>query len=252
MNRAQKEEIKKYKEARKGKSPEEIKAMNKRDKLEEQISTLAQKIHTENFPEEYDYMYDRSWDKSDRNSGKNPMKNDYIAKVNARRVEKGFDELTEVGMAPNDKTYTWALQEAERRLTASGMIKLYQWMQSWNLGRCWRVLQKAFERAPRPASIPSDVEEMKYSRDGEEVIFSYEDSDPYDYVVVRHGDYEEKFLTGSFAWFMGTLSEEGLVERFLDGIINRDSKETNKVAQMVQKEIDARCEKISSKICSSQ
>jgi len=348
MNRAKKEEIRKYKEARKGKSPEEIKALDARDRMEKMIGTLARKIHAENFPEEYDRMYDSIQDSKDRASGKNPMNRDYIAKVNARREERGFDNLAENGNSPNDKTYEWALNEAKRRLSTAIIPLQYQWMlssekfskaidfaverhadagkqatvpyvhylmrvsslvrefgdnedeaiaeilhdmvedsevtldevrclfgdtvadiftmsvkkscreeqnagwdidQSWNLGRRMRVLQKDFEESNSNrvtsnsdiASLPSGVKEIKYSTRSGEVICYYEDSDPYDLVIVRNGDYEKRFFTASFSWFMGTLTEEKLLDRFLDGITAHDEQGTTEVVGMVERVILEKC-----------
>jgi len=126
---------------------------------------------------------------------------------------------------------------------------------SWNYCRTMKVFKRDIESkeqgAASPASIPSGVQEIKFYSDSGEVIFSYEDSDPYEYVVVRHGDYTERFLTANFTWFIGTLSEEGLLDRFLDGVINRDTRETGKVSEMVQEVIEARCKKLNREIIES-
>jgi len=341
MNRYTKEELKKQNAA----------GMEKDKKRIAGINALARLIHTEEFSEEYDFMYDSHVDARDRASGENPMRADYIEKVNARRLHKGFAPLSDNGTPPNNKTRMWAHDEAERRLSIEATISTHhQWMlasskfakalefavsrhaekneqtdvpyvnhimraaslvrefgdgeeeaiaellqdvienseasidevrdmfgndvadmldecikanetdprktqnadwnlyDSWNVCRLDKVLQRDCESkeqgAAYPAHLPSSVQEIKFSSDSGKVVFSYEDSDPYDYVIVRHGDYKKEFLTASFAWFVGTLSEEGLVDRFLDGIIKRDSKETDKVARMVEKEIESRCEKI--------
>jgi hypothetical protein len=80
MNRFKKEEKRKYKEARKGLSQEQIAALDKKERLDARIDELAHKIHCDKFPEEYDFIYDSRSDLADRNKGKNPMNQEYIEK----------------------------------------------------------------------------------------------------------------------------------------------------------------------------
>lgn len=47
------------------------------------------KLHLELFPEEYDYIYDSNADVNDRRRGLNPMTQDYIDKINERRISMG-------------------------------------------------------------------------------------------------------------------------------------------------------------------
>ena len=116
MNRWKKEEIKKHNKDREGKSADEIKALDGLGRQRERICALARKIHSETFPEEYDFMLDDIADLNRRRQGENPMNQEYTKKVNLRRVDLGFKPLTDNGMPSNEQTYEWCLQEAQLRL----------------------------------------------------------------------------------------------------------------------------------------
>jgi hypothetical protein len=116
MNRVKKEELKWRREARRGLSEEEIKKLDEREAAEEKLMKLARKIHSDLFPEEYDFMYDSYADAKSRNMGENPMRKEYADKVNKRRAELGVPPLTENGMAPNDNnSFEIALEIAKKK-----------------------------------------------------------------------------------------------------------------------------------------
>lgn len=48
-------------------------------------------LHSEQFPEEYDFIYDSIADKRDRNRDINPMSQAYQDRVNKRRLEMGVE-----------------------------------------------------------------------------------------------------------------------------------------------------------------
>lgn len=66
MNRLKKEMKRKHDEARKGLSRDQIAILDKEDLIKEKIEELAYKIHSEKFPEEYDFMGDSNADSEDR------------------------------------------------------------------------------------------------------------------------------------------------------------------------------------------
>lgn len=131
MNRFKKEEKRKQEEARKGLSLEQIKALDIQDLKNEAIGRLAREIHTERFPEEYDFMYDSSWDASDRKKGINPMSDEYIAKAEKCRERQGVSPLSEAGMATSNDSMalctTEATVEIEKLYTRIDEILFYKW-----------------------------------------------------------------------------------------------------------------------------
>lgn len=112
MNRAKKEEAKKLREAYESMSPEELEEFERKRR----IKSLAERIHSELFPEEYDFMMDSIADAKDRRRGLNPMNADYTTKVNARREELGVSPLADNGMPTDNSSWEVAHAEAIRRL----------------------------------------------------------------------------------------------------------------------------------------
>ena len=104
MNRYKKEEKKRYDEARKGLSKDEIIALNLKEKIREKIANETHSLHCKEFPEEYDYMYDSNVDAKERHKGINPMKQEYIDKTNKKREELGFAPLSDSGYAKDHST----------------------------------------------------------------------------------------------------------------------------------------------------
>ena len=95
MNRARKEELKKYRESREGLSPAELEELDKREADEKEKEDLIGLWHCRLFPEEYDFMLDEGVDAKRRAQGINPMSEAYIAKTNARRAKLGFGNYME-------------------------------------------------------------------------------------------------------------------------------------------------------------
>ena len=116
MNRLEKEKRRKYLEARAGKSPEEIAEIDRKEAFEEEVNGLAQEIHEERFPEEYDFMYDSNADAADRKRGKNPMRPEYIAEVAERRAKLGVSPLGSDGLPTQRDTWELAYAEAKAQL----------------------------------------------------------------------------------------------------------------------------------------
>jgi hypothetical protein len=83
-NRFKKEEIRKAAEARKGLTPEEVEALDAREKEETDFELLYGNFHTELFPEESDFFYDSIADANDRRQGINPMSKEYQLKQRER------------------------------------------------------------------------------------------------------------------------------------------------------------------------
>jgi hypothetical protein len=111
-----KEEIRRKKEARKGLSEEEVKKLDAAEAREEELQTLARKIHSELFSEEYDFMYDSYSDSQSRKQGENPMSEEYIRKVSERRQRLKVPPLLDNGMPPeNNNSFDIARKLAEER-----------------------------------------------------------------------------------------------------------------------------------------
>ena len=111
MNKAKKEEARKLREASETMSETEFQEfMQKR-----QIESFAHQVHSEMFPEEYDFMMDSSWDASDRRKGKNPMITEHTERVNIRRKKLGVPPLGPNGLPTCRTSWEVALAEAERR-----------------------------------------------------------------------------------------------------------------------------------------
>lgn len=84
MNRTSKEELKKYKEARKGLTPEQIIEFDKKEALENVIMGKANYFNTLLFPEESDfYTYERS----------NPWSDEYMDRISRKRAKLGLSEV---------------------------------------------------------------------------------------------------------------------------------------------------------------
>lgn len=60
------------------------------------------KLHLELFPEEYDYIYDSNADVNDRRRGLNPMSQDYIDKINERRISMGVTPFDITNESPQN------------------------------------------------------------------------------------------------------------------------------------------------------
>ena len=90
MNRMAKEELRRYREARKGLSPAEIAELDRREAEEEAFQKRVRSWHGRLFPEEYDFYYDSIADARDRARGINPMSDEFIARTDARRKALGF------------------------------------------------------------------------------------------------------------------------------------------------------------------
>lgn len=113
MNKAKKEEIRKYNEARKGKSVEEITEVDRQDILDAQIKKLTSLLHGRLFPEEYDFMSDSISDAKDRERGINPMSEDNVRKVDDKRRVLGFSALTAAGNITENDTLEFCMKVAK-------------------------------------------------------------------------------------------------------------------------------------------
>lgn len=113
MNRARKEEVKKYREAREGLSPDEIEELDKREADEKEKEDLIGLWHCRLFPEEYDFTLDDGVDAKRRAQGINPMSEAYIAKTNARRAEQGFGSYMDSNDDQPQNTEAWVREMIE-------------------------------------------------------------------------------------------------------------------------------------------
>jgi len=116
MNRAKKEEKRKYQEARKGKTAEEIAVIDAQDIVNEQIHRVAKLLHGSLFSEEYDLMSDSISDAHDRKKGINPMSEEYIKKVDDKRRVLGFSSLSSSGQTTTNDTMEYCLRIAKGAL----------------------------------------------------------------------------------------------------------------------------------------
>lgn len=116
MNRVKAEKERRRREARAGKSPAEIEALDREDALLEQIHALARRIHADRFPEESDEVGDSIYDAERRSRGENPMSEQYIARVAEKRRREGVSPLKPNGLPASRDTWELAYREAESRL----------------------------------------------------------------------------------------------------------------------------------------
>jgi len=116
MNKVKREELRKYREAREGLTAEEIRLLDEKDAKEARFKDLVESIHHELFPEEYDFRYDSIADAQDRARGINPMSEEYIAKVNLRRVAMGVALFDSVPTGDQVDSWTKAREKALQRL----------------------------------------------------------------------------------------------------------------------------------------
>jgi len=123
MNRYKKEEKKKYDEARKGLTKEEIITQDLKDEISEKIRSRARAIHIEKFPEEYDMIGDSSIDANERARGINPMSQEYIDKINKKRKSVGVPPLSDNGVATSDITFQMCLEEARVEVLSDLTLK---------------------------------------------------------------------------------------------------------------------------------
>jgi len=111
MNRMKKEELRRYREARAGLTPEEVAEVDRREAEERVFDDEVQLWHGRLFPEEYDFYHDSGADARARSRGINPMSPDYIARTDGRRKELGFGPYMSDGCC----TRSWV-----RRMLAEG------------------------------------------------------------------------------------------------------------------------------------
>ncbi|MQW32021.1 hypothetical protein [Sinorhizobium meliloti] len=107
MNRAKKEELKRYHEARKGLTAEEIAVLDAREAGENRFADDVQQMHRRLFPEEYDFYYDDSVDAKQRAQGINPISAEYIERTDARRTALGFASYMAEDDSRADDTMGW-------------------------------------------------------------------------------------------------------------------------------------------------
>lgn len=77
MNKAKKEEARKVRETYENLSPEELQEFERKQR----VMALAREIHSEMFPEEYDFMMDSNADANDRRRGINPMSERRLSRI---------------------------------------------------------------------------------------------------------------------------------------------------------------------------
>lgn len=110
MNRMKREELKRYREARKGLTPEEIAAVDADEAAEKALAEDIEQMHRRIFPEEYDFFYDDAVDAKRRAQGINPMSAEYIARTDARRAALGFAGYMAKNDTRPDNTMGWVRQ----------------------------------------------------------------------------------------------------------------------------------------------
>lgn len=111
MNKAKKEKARKLREAYENMSKAEFQKFMRK----QQIQSLAQTIHFELFPEEYDEIMDSYSEAKDRRRGINPMSAEYTERVNARRKGLGVPPLGPNGLPACRTSWDVAWTEAEKQ-----------------------------------------------------------------------------------------------------------------------------------------
>jgi hypothetical protein len=147
MNRAKKEELRKYRAAREGLSPEEIAELDRREKAQRDLDEQVRDLHAQLFPEEHDWYYDSTSESMDRRRGINPMSAHYIEKTNRRRAQLGFSEYV-VGKGPMSNTLDWVRE----RLAAGRNDDLQKILSARD------AEDRAEEDARREAALKTDID----------------------------------------------------------------------------------------------
>ena len=79
------------------------------------IKVNSDKLHSELFAEEYDFMYDSIADSKDRAKGINPMSKEYQLKVAKKRKRLGVSLLSSSGRKKDDSSLQLCIKESEAR-----------------------------------------------------------------------------------------------------------------------------------------
>ena len=85
--------------------------------------TLAQELHVELFPEEWDWAYDSFLDSNERRRGINPMASDYIERHAQKRFRLGLPPHNPSVVGADPKTLTW-IEEKLESMTAEALRAL--------------------------------------------------------------------------------------------------------------------------------
>lgn len=123
MNRAKREEARKYEEARRWLSDNQIAALNLEAVLKAKVQTKASSIHAEKFPEEYDFIYDSNVDANSRSKGINPMSQDYIEQIREKRKSLGVSQLSNRGLSVSNDTFILCENEAKKQIYSDVTLK---------------------------------------------------------------------------------------------------------------------------------
>lgn len=117
MNRLKKYENEKYIQKVKNMSSEDKKNYDFLLSIQSSFNSLVNELHIKLFPEECDFMYDSNVDANRRRLGENPMSEEYIEKMNNKRVKLGFQPLREDGYAvDSDKTKKYCINLITKEL----------------------------------------------------------------------------------------------------------------------------------------
>ena len=142
-----KEELRRYREAREGLSPEEVAELDRRGREEQAFEKEVQLWHGRIFREEDDFYFDSGADARDRARGINPMSERYIRRTDARRRALGFAGYMDKEPDLPSDTRGW-VREMQRDGRREELETAYA-----------RVVVE--EEAPReihPADAPEDVQ----------------------------------------------------------------------------------------------
>jgi len=99
MNRYKKQELNKYNEKTKDMTQEEKKIYDIILSSQNNFESMAKTLQGKLFPEEFDFMLDDGVDANRRNKGENPMSDEYIQRMDDKRVRLGFLPLSKDGYA---------------------------------------------------------------------------------------------------------------------------------------------------------
>jgi len=117
MNKFKQEENKKYQEKIKNFSLEDKKNYDFLINIQGSFNSLVKELHVKLFPEEFDFFYDSNVDARRRERGENPMCEEYINKMNEKRVKLGFLPLSENGYAQDsNKTKEYCVKLITKEL----------------------------------------------------------------------------------------------------------------------------------------
>ena len=162
-----------------------------------EITSQAQKIHMQLFPEEYQFMNDSIADASDRKSGINPMSQTYLSKVNVRRQRFGLSALDIYGYTVEGESL-----ELCRKIVSDGLndllAELIATLSDLDMddSQSSEYMYPINSKADSDYMVVRDVDDALKITDMGRFSIEWYDSDPFNEVMVIDSDTDQVIAIG--------------------------------------------------------